>query len=576
PIVTSINRQSPGTETTDATSVTYRATFSESVTGVNATDFTLTTSGVTGTIASVTTISNSIYDINVNSVSGNGTIRLDLKTSGTGITDAAGNIISGGYTNGQIYTINQTSPPGPGFATVTALNSVSITAITGEKPQSKVWNYNGKFWSVLANSAGTYLYRLDGTTWTNMLKLSTRTTSEADCKMVGSVTHILLYQGTSSQLVSVEYVAASSTYQLWSSRPSTISISLDAGVETAVIDMDGNGRMWLASAGTNNINVRWSDAPYTTWSSPITIATGVNDDDICDVIYMPVSGKIGVLWSNQNTERFGFKTHSNGANPSTWSADEVPASQSAINFGAGMADDHLNFALASDGTLYCAVKTSYDATGYPKIALLVRRPGGTWDNLYEVSQSGTRGIVILNEAVGKLRVIYTSVENGGNIIYKETSTSGISFSSAKTLIQGTFNDATSTKENFSSDIVILASNSSQAVGVLATDNAPAFATTITSNSQATQRIVSGEALKAYPNPFSSEATIKFVLPESGAYTLSLYDMKGVQIAILKQGKGVAGELNTVTVDGFKLAQGIYIVKLQTIRDVKTFKLLQSK
>ena len=38
-----------------------------------------------------------------------------------------------------------------------------------------------------------------------------------------------------------------------------------------------------------------------------------------------------------------------------------------------MADDHLNVAVASDGTLYAAVKTSYDTAGYPKIAMLVRR-----------------------------------------------------------------------------------------------------------------------------------------------------------------------------------------------------------
>ena len=36
-------------------------------------------------------------------------------------------------------------------------------------------------------------------------------------------------------------------------------------------------------------------------------------------------------------------------------------------------------AVAADGTLYAAVKTSYDSSGYPKIALLVRRPNGVWD-----------------------------------------------------------------------------------------------------------------------------------------------------------------------------------------------------
>ena len=39
--------------------------------------------------------------------------------------------------------------------------------------------------------------------------------------------------------------------------------------------------------------------------------------------------------------------------------------------------------------LYAAVKTSYDTPGYPKIALLIRRPAGTWDDLYSVDETGT-------------------------------------------------------------------------------------------------------------------------------------------------------------------------------------------
>ena len=84
---------------------------------------------------------------------------------------------------------------------------------------------------------------------------------------------------------------------------------------------------------------------------------------------------IGVLWSNQNTDRFGFRYHVDGDDPSSWSSDEQPSSQTAENVGSGMADDHLNFAVASDGTIYAAIKTSYGSSSYPKIGLLVPPPG---------------------------------------------------------------------------------------------------------------------------------------------------------------------------------------------------------
>jgi hypothetical protein len=106
PTVSSINRQTPATTPTNATSLVYRVTFSKTVTGVGTSDFSLTTSGgaTGGTIASVTTISGSIYDVTVNSLLGYGTFRLDLNSSGTGIIDTPGNPINGGYTAGQTYT----------------------------------------------------------------------------------------------------------------------------------------------------------------------------------------------------------------------------------------------------------------------------------------------------------------------------------------------------------------------------------------------------------------------------------------------------------------------------------------
>ena len=236
--------------------------------------------------------------------------------------------------------------------------------------------------------------------------------------------------------------------------------------------MDSDGRMWLASDATTDINVRWSDSPYTTWSSPITIAAGVNTDDISVITAMP-GDQVGVLWSNQNTERFGFRVHADGADPATWAADEVPASSSALNVGLGMADDHLNLAVASDGTIYAAVKTSYDTGGYPKMALLVRRPNGSWDDLYGVSETGTRGILLLNESAGELLFVYTSTEGSGNIVTRTSPTASIAFGAASPLMSGSYNEPTSTKQNYSDDLVVLASSgTTSAVGRHCTAGAP--------------------------------------------------------------------------------------------------------
>jgi hypothetical protein len=582
PSILSINRYSPSTTTTSATSLVYRCTFSEGVSGVDALDFNVTrvSGSVNGTLNSdaVNSVNSNgtTYDVTVSSITGEGDIRLDLKSAGTGITDNVGNLINGGFTNGETYTIAAQTSYG-GFTTITDINSLPIHTNTEDKPQSKVWTYNGSWWAVLpVPSGGTHLWRLDGTTWTKTLKLSSSSNTKADCKVVGNVTHILLYRGSStpSQLVSVEHLPASNTYQLWSKQSSAVSITLDPGVETATIDIDGAGRMWVASDGTSDINVRWSDFPYTIWSVPVTIESGISEDDICAVISMPNSGKIGVLWSNQNRQRFGFKTHEDGSNPTEWSSNEEPASQYALNVGGGIADDHINLAIANNGTLYCAVKTRYGSK-YPKIGLMVRRPTGYWDNFYEVSQvEGTTPIVVLNEAIGKLKVIYIPSDSGGDIVYKESDISAISFSSRIILKSGNYLFPTSTKQNYSSNVVVLGFDKAtlQAVGVIGTDNL----NSVSNSKVKVEKTIDAEELYVYPNPFTTETTLNFTFKEELDYTLSLYDSKGIKVADIKQGRATANRVNAATIKSSMLNAGLYIATLYTKKSKKSIKLVLTR
>lgn len=344
--------------------------------------------------------------------------------------------------------------------TATPLKNLTITASTGEKPQSKVWYHNGCWWAVLSTADGTKLWQLKESVWVNVLHLSDSTNIMADARAIENVTHILLFHGWETELVSVEYDSKNKRYQLWSKRPSRVKIHLEPASETATIDIDLSGRMWLASDDQTKVTIRWSDAPYEVWSNPQTLALGISKDDICAVTAFP-DGSTGVLWSNQKTKLFGFRIHELNTSPDIWSADEIPASCSAILLKNGMADDHLNIAVGSDGTLYAAVKTSYDTKDYPLIALLIRRPSGKWDKLYNVDDEGSRGIVLLNEEEECLMVVYTSYRDH-KIVYKRSGTKQISFSERISLMDSihelkNINNVTSTKQNSSDEFVILAS-----------------------------------------------------------------------------------------------------------------------
>jgi hypothetical protein len=103
PLVSSINRQVPIDSVTTVTSLTWRVRFSEPVLGVDTSDFILiSVSPAVGKLAGITKVTDSIYDVAA-TVTNNtgGSLRLDLKPSGTGITDSATNAINGGFTTGQ-------------------------------------------------------------------------------------------------------------------------------------------------------------------------------------------------------------------------------------------------------------------------------------------------------------------------------------------------------------------------------------------------------------------------------------------------------------------------------------------
>lgn len=348
--------------------------------------------------------------------------------------------------------------------TLRELKPLPISAHTGMKPQSKLWFHAQQWWAVLPQDSGTFVWRLNGDAWEKVRQLSRESQTRADVKSDGAITHVLLFSGEKSSLASITYDGK--TYQPWSSkRPELTEIQFSPHTETATIDLDAAGRMWLAYDTLDEIQVRWSDPPYRVWSAPVTLAAGVSKDDICVITALP-QNRVAVLWSNQNSQRFGFRTHRSGDEASVWSDEEVPAAQSALPVGNGMADDHLNVCVAQNGTLFAAVKTSYDTPGYPKVALLVRRSNGVWDDLYGVAEIGTRGNVLLNEKLQKIYVIYTGSDAMNQILLRESRTDSIALSPPCVLIDRKVNNVTSTKQNGTGEMVILASDNAAAWGVV--------------------------------------------------------------------------------------------------------------
>jgi predicted outer membrane repeat protein len=129
------------TNPTNAASVNFIVTFSEPVTGVDASDFNPATSGISG--ASVATVSGgpTAYTVAVNTGSDSGSIRLDVP-AGASITDLSGNPLSNlPYTSGEAYSMDKLAPSvvSVALAGTSPTNAASVNfSITFSEPVTSV------------------------------------------------------------------------------------------------------------------------------------------------------------------------------------------------------------------------------------------------------------------------------------------------------------------------------------------------------------------------------------------------------------------------------------------------------
>ncbi|HET9907905.1 MAG TPA: hypothetical protein VFQ23_14735, partial [Anaerolineales bacterium] len=129
PTVLSVLRA--GSNPTSASSVNYAVTFSESVTGVDSSDFQITPTVVTGATVSGVSGSSTTYTVTVNTGTGTGSLRLDVVDNDT-IKDSEGNFLVGGFSTGESYTIVEDAAVAVNIAQVNAGN-FNIPVHTGDR-----------------------------------------------------------------------------------------------------------------------------------------------------------------------------------------------------------------------------------------------------------------------------------------------------------------------------------------------------------------------------------------------------------------------------------------------------------
>ncbi|HEY3188324.1 MAG TPA: hypothetical protein VGJ70_12675, partial [Solirubrobacteraceae bacterium] len=293
------------------------------------------------------------------------------------------------------------------------------SAPTGQKPQSKLWFNDGTWWGILYNSAvGRFeIFRDASGVWTPTgTVVDTRHNMYVDALWDGARLNVVS-AGNATTLLGVEYTryAYDAAARRYTRDVGPVALT-DYGVEAAVLDRDGTGRLWATWTHDANpdpaaltvvdtqVEVAHSTTGDDTWTTPFVLpvanARAVTGDDISSVVRY--AGHIGVLYSNQSDASFTFASHADGAPDDQWSV-------STALQGPELADDHINVkALEGDpaGQVFAAVKTSLNAASAPLVELLVLDDAGVWHShtVFTVGDEPTRPQVALDPVRRQLHV----------------------------------------------------------------------------------------------------------------------------------------------------------------------------
>ncbi len=266
---------------TNAASAVFNVTFSESVTGVDTTDFAITPSGVSGALVTNVSGSGSAYAVTISTGSGDGTLRLDFSSNGS-VQDLAGNPTTSPFTGGASYTIDKTAPTvtsitrigaaitnaasvqfsvtfsepvvnaGTNDFTVTAsgVTGASVTGVTGSGPYTVTVN--------TGSGDGTVRLDVNGGTATindaagNALTASF-TTGDTDTidKTVPAVQSIVKASADPTTATSVDFTATFSE-SVTGVDSSDFTITAPGLTGTSVTNVTGGGTTYTVTVATGN------------------------------------------------------------------------------------------------------------------------------------------------------------------------------------------------------------------------------------------------------------------------------------------------------------------------------------
>lgn len=289
-----------------------------------------------------------------------------------------------------------------------------VESPTQDKPQSKLWFAQERYWAWLPVPGGSTILERTATGWRELEHLRSHLSNlpgQADVWADASSVRAVLVGSDRLAVVELKFDTARNTYQPGLLRHE-FQLSPEAKksgtLETATIARDSKGQWWVAFDQDRQISIfSTTDTEGSQWSSRFTLGTNIHRDDISTLVVLP--DRVGVVWSDQTADAVYFREHLDGQPLADWSQPVT------VQQGGQTADDHLNATVAEDGTLYVATKNSVDKVGAPQLVLRVRHPDGRWENhpyaVLHDKLGPSRPIVLLAGRSQQLYLLHTMYDS---------------------------------------------------------------------------------------------------------------------------------------------------------------------
>ena len=323
----------------------------------------------------------------------------------------------------------QTTPIIAGYQDFNFNGGGVTSAVTANKPESKLWYHDGFWWAVMwDNVVDNYrIFRFDSAarSWTNTgVNVDDRPRSSADVLWDGTklyvmsrakLTHKAADGPDLGRLYRYSYDSVGQTFAF----DDSVSIPGTEKTASLVLTKDSNGKLWVAWNDTGFVKVNRTTTDDFTWGTAFNLPVQGSATDALDLATITAFGgdRIGILWSNVIDPAFYFAVHVDDSTDTAWEARETVAS------GTRIADDHLNLACSVNGTVIAVVKTSLVNAGDPLVLLVKRDPVlATWSTspVWNTEDNPTRPTVVLNSETDSLYVFAKTTSTSPKSIVMKT------------------------------------------------------------------------------------------------------------------------------------------------------------